>query len=141
MDRLDQLFARSQREIEAHAEESADTEAGRYFINEAAQLLAALRLWAQSNAAAIRQFGRSSKPVTSLRSETLAESCGSWEPRTRRPPAGPCKRSRRCRQSSSRPSLPTPSEPCDIAWNPGGDTASPGICWRRPGKARQPVGH
>ena len=44
MDRLDQLFARSQREIEAHAEVSADTETGRYFINEAAQLLAALRL-------------------------------------------------------------------------------------------------
>jgi hypothetical protein len=48
VDRLDQLFARSQREIEAHAEVSADTETGRYFINEAAQLLAALRLWAQS---------------------------------------------------------------------------------------------
>ena len=47
MDRLDQLFARSQREIEAHASELADTETGRYFITEAAQLLAALRLWAQ----------------------------------------------------------------------------------------------
>jgi hypothetical protein len=48
VDRLDQLFARSEREIEAHADELGDTETGRYFIDEAAQLLAALRLWAQS---------------------------------------------------------------------------------------------
>jgi hypothetical protein len=48
VDRLDQLFARSQREIEAHSSELAETETGRYFITEAAQLLAALRLWAQS---------------------------------------------------------------------------------------------
>ena len=48
MDRLHQLFARSLREIEAHASELAETETGRYFINEAAQLLAALRLWAQN---------------------------------------------------------------------------------------------
>ena len=48
MDRLDQLFARSKREIEAHTDELGDTETGRYFIDEAAQLLAALRLWAQS---------------------------------------------------------------------------------------------
>ena len=47
MDQLHQLFARSLREIEAHASELAETETGRYFINEAAQLLAALRLWAQ----------------------------------------------------------------------------------------------
>jgi hypothetical protein len=48
VDRLDQLFARSQREIEAHTDELGDTETGRYFIDEAAHLLAALRLWAQS---------------------------------------------------------------------------------------------
>jgi hypothetical protein len=48
VDRLDQLFARSQREIEAHTDELGDTGTGRYFIDEAAQLLAALRLWAQS---------------------------------------------------------------------------------------------
>jgi hypothetical protein len=48
VDRLDQLFARSQREIEAHSDELGDTETGRYFIDEAAHLLAALRLWAQN---------------------------------------------------------------------------------------------
>jgi len=49
VDKLHQLFARSLREIEAHATELAETETGRYFINEAAQLLAALRLWAQTH--------------------------------------------------------------------------------------------
>ena len=48
MNRLDQLFARSQREIEAHAVEIAATETGRYYIDEAAHLLAGLRLWAQA---------------------------------------------------------------------------------------------
>jgi hypothetical protein len=48
VDRLDQLYARSLREIEAHAGQMADMETGRYFIDEAAHLLAALRLWAQS---------------------------------------------------------------------------------------------
>jgi hypothetical protein len=48
VDRLDQLFARSKREIEAHVTELGDTETGRYFVDEAAQLLSALRLWAQS---------------------------------------------------------------------------------------------
>ena len=48
MDRLDQLFARSKREIEAHADELGDIGTGRYFIDEAAQLLAAMRLWAQN---------------------------------------------------------------------------------------------
>jgi hypothetical protein len=48
VDRLDQLFARSQREIQAHTDDLGDTETGRYFIDEAAHLLAALRLWAQS---------------------------------------------------------------------------------------------
>jgi hypothetical protein len=48
MDRLDQLVARSQREIEAHTHELGDTDSGRYFITEASHLLAALRLWAQS---------------------------------------------------------------------------------------------
>ena len=47
MNRLQQLFARSQREIEAHATEVAATETGRYYIDEAAHLLAGLRLWAQ----------------------------------------------------------------------------------------------
>ena len=44
MDRLDQLFARSLREIQAHAGELAETETGGFLVNEAAQLLAALRL-------------------------------------------------------------------------------------------------
>ena len=48
MDRLDQLFARSKREIEAHTDELGDTGTGRYFIDEAAQLLSALRLWAHN---------------------------------------------------------------------------------------------
>ena len=48
MNRLDQLFAQSQREIEAHATEVAATEIGRNYIDEAAHLLAGLRLWAQS---------------------------------------------------------------------------------------------
>ena len=48
MDRLHQLFARSLREIEAHASELAETETGADTIYEAGQLLAALRLWAQS---------------------------------------------------------------------------------------------
>jgi hypothetical protein len=48
VDRLDQLFARSLREVEAHAGELAATETGSFLVNEAAQLLAALRLWAQS---------------------------------------------------------------------------------------------
>jgi hypothetical protein len=48
VDRLDQLFARSKREIEAHTDELGDTSTGRYFIDEAAQLLSALRLWAQN---------------------------------------------------------------------------------------------
>ena len=49
MDRLDQLYARSLREIQAHAGEMADLQTGRYFVDEAAHLLAALRLWAQSH--------------------------------------------------------------------------------------------
>jgi hypothetical protein len=49
VDRLDQLYARSLREIQAHAGQMADMETGRYFIDEAAHLLAALRLWAQSH--------------------------------------------------------------------------------------------
>jgi hypothetical protein len=48
VDRLDQLYARSLREIQAHAGEMADMQTGRYFVDEAADLLAALRLWAQS---------------------------------------------------------------------------------------------
>ena len=48
MNRLDQLVAQSQREIEAHAVELAATETGRYLIDEAAHLLAGLRMWAQA---------------------------------------------------------------------------------------------
>ena len=48
MDRLQQLRARSRHEIEAHAGDLGDTETGRYFIDQATALLAALRLWAQS---------------------------------------------------------------------------------------------
>ena len=48
VNRLDQLFAQSQREIEAHAVEIAATETGRYYIDEAAHLLAGLRMWAQA---------------------------------------------------------------------------------------------
>ena len=48
VDRLDQPFAWSLGEIQAHATELAETETGRAFINDAARLLAALRLWAQN---------------------------------------------------------------------------------------------
>ena len=48
MDRLHQFFARSLREIDSHASELAETETGADTIYEAGQLLAALRLWAQS---------------------------------------------------------------------------------------------
>ena len=46
MDRLDQLFARSVREIEAHSPTLARTHAGQQLLREAAFLLAGLRLWA-----------------------------------------------------------------------------------------------
>ena len=62
VDRLDQLFARSLREIEAHAGELAQTEAGGFLINEAAQLLAALRLWAQTQYRSDRLSARSWRP-------------------------------------------------------------------------------
>jgi hypothetical protein len=48
VENLDQLLARSTREIEAHVTELGLLEAGRYFIEQPAQLLAAMRLWAQS---------------------------------------------------------------------------------------------
>jgi hypothetical protein len=48
MDRLAQLRARSRHEIEAHEGDLDSTETGRYFIGEASELLAALRLWVQS---------------------------------------------------------------------------------------------
>ena len=48
MENLDQLLARSTREIEAHATELGLLESSRYFIEQPAQLLAALRLWGQS---------------------------------------------------------------------------------------------
>ena len=67
MNRLDQLFARSQREIEAHATEVAATETGRYYIDEAAHLLAGLRLWAQSQYRSdqvIREILEAADPTT-----------------------------------------------------------------------------
>jgi hypothetical protein len=48
MDRLDQLRARSRDEIAAHAGDLDKTDTGRYFMGEASELLAALRLWALS---------------------------------------------------------------------------------------------
>jgi hypothetical protein len=48
VDRLQQLRTRSRHEIDAHAGDLRDTEPGRYFIDEATELLAALRLWAES---------------------------------------------------------------------------------------------
>ena len=48
MDRLQQLRARSRHEIEAHEDDLDNTDTGRYFIGEASELLAALRLWAES---------------------------------------------------------------------------------------------
>jgi hypothetical protein len=59
VDRLDQLRALSRVEIKAHAGDLGDTETSRYFISEASELLAALRLWAES------QF-RTDQPVRLL---------------------------------------------------------------------------
>jgi hypothetical protein len=47
VNRLDQLVARSRREVEAHTNDLINTQTGRYFLLEAAHLLAALRLWSQ----------------------------------------------------------------------------------------------
>jgi len=49
VDRLDQLIARSEREIEAHAGRLGRSETGKYFIAEATKLLAGLRFWSQEN--------------------------------------------------------------------------------------------
>jgi hypothetical protein len=48
VDRLDQLRARARHEIAAHADDLDKTDTGRYFMGEASELLAALRLWALS---------------------------------------------------------------------------------------------
>jgi hypothetical protein len=48
LDRLDQLRARSRHEIEAHAGDFDNTDTGRYFIDEASELLAGMRMWSQS---------------------------------------------------------------------------------------------
>jgi hypothetical protein len=64
---LDQLFSRSRREIEAHATELVDNETGRHFITLAAELLAALRLWAQRkyrSDQAVRELLDAVDPVT-----------------------------------------------------------------------------
>jgi hypothetical protein len=47
VNRFDRLVAQSQREIEARSAGSAATATGRYLIEEAAYLLAGLRMWAQ----------------------------------------------------------------------------------------------
>jgi hypothetical protein len=86
VDRLHQLFARSLREIEAHASELAETETGAATIYEAGQLLAALRLWAQSLYRPDRS-GRSSSPLT----RSLSSSGGRaerWGVLTPGPPVG-----------------------------------------------------
>jgi hypothetical protein len=65
--RLHQLFARSFREIEAHANELAETGPGRDIIQEAAQLLAALRMWAQTQDRSdqvVREILKTLDPVT-----------------------------------------------------------------------------
>jgi hypothetical protein len=59
VDRLDQLRALSRDEIKAHVGDLGDTETSRYLISEASELLAALRLWAES------QF-RTDQPVRLL---------------------------------------------------------------------------
>ena len=64
---LDQLFSRSRREIETHATELVDNETGRHFITLAAELLAALRLWAQRqyrSDQAVRELLEAVDPVT-----------------------------------------------------------------------------
>ncbi len=66
VDRLHQLFARSLREIEAHASELAETETGAATIYEAGQLLAALRLWAQSLAGITGQVVTNDSQVRTL---------------------------------------------------------------------------
>jgi hypothetical protein len=48
VDHLHQLRARSRHEIEAHAGALDRSDTGLYFIDEATELLAALRLWAES---------------------------------------------------------------------------------------------
>ena len=47
VDHLDQLFARSVQDVEAHAGSLGNTDAGRQLLRESAALLASLRLWAQ----------------------------------------------------------------------------------------------
>ena len=66
MGALDQLFSRSRREIEARATELVDNETGRHFITLAAELLAALRLWAQRQYRSdqvVREFLEAVDPV------------------------------------------------------------------------------
>jgi hypothetical protein len=64
---LDQLFSRSRREIEAQATALVDNETGRHFITLAAELLGALRLWAQReyrSDQAVRELLEAVDPVT-----------------------------------------------------------------------------
>ena len=119
MNRLDQLFAQSQREIEAHAVEIAATATGRYYIDEAAHLLAGLRMWAQAqyrsdqvvreileagDATVLQQVARELRLMKN-REATVA----SW----------PIEAIRSGRQNSGGLFLPTPSGRCDVERPPG----------------------
>ena len=99
MDRLDQLFARSKREIEAHTIELGDTDTGRYFINEASHLAAAPRLWAQSQYRTdhvVRDILEAGDVVAhhDVSRETCPVSCRRSGPVMASPPAGPSQQSR-----------------------------------------------
>jgi hypothetical protein len=114
VDRLDQLYARSRREIETHAVEVAATETGRYYIDEAVHLLAGLRMWAQVQYRAdqvVREILESGD-VTVLRG--VARDLRAMKTRGPRSPAGPSRRSRSGLQSSWQPLPPTPFGHCDV---------------------------
>jgi len=64
VDRLDQLFARSLREIQAHATELAETETGRSFINDAADSWPRYGYARRTSTAPTTSSGRSSRPPT-----------------------------------------------------------------------------
>jgi hypothetical protein len=110
---LDQLFSRSRREIEAQAAELVDNETGRHFITLAAELLAALRLWAQRqyrSDQAVRELLEAVDPVT-LR-EIAAELQAANDPDT--PPPMPSPGWRSCPPDTCRRSRRTPGEHCDL---------------------------
>jgi hypothetical protein len=113
VNRLDQLLARSRREIEAHTYDVINTETSRYFILEAAHLLAALRLWSQSlyRSDEVIQEVLEAGDVTALRDVSAQlRGMGGRDAKTavRQWRRWPC-----CRLHSFRRSRPMPSEPCD----------------------------